>query len=56
MCALDGLYLKFEVSIRIFLLSCHFKMKRDMEKLTIYSSVENVGETYCDIKKICILP
>jgi len=38
MCALVGLYLKFEMSVSI---SCHFKMKRDMEKLTTYSPAVN---------------
>jgi hypothetical protein len=56
MCALVGLYLKFETSVSMFRLSCHFKMKPDMEKLTTYSPVVNTVDTYCDIKKVCILP
>jgi hypothetical protein len=53
MCALVGLYWKF---LCLCYLSCHLKMKGDMEKLTIYSSVVNAVETHCNVKKVRILP
>jgi hypothetical protein len=44
------------IPVRMFHFSCHFKMKPDMEELTIYSRVVNISTTYCNIKKVCILP